>query len=38
MEIIVIVFLLVIGPLAVLRGADSRIDEVERDRRWRGVA
>lgn len=38
MEIVLIVFLLVVGPLAVLRGADSRIDEVERSRRWHGTA
>ncbi len=36
MEIVLILFLVVVGPLAVLRGADSRIDEVERNRRWHG--
>ncbi len=32
---IVIVFLLVVGPLAVIAGADSRIDDVARRRRLR---
>jgi hypothetical protein len=30
MSILVIVFILVIGPLAVLYGADSRLDEPRR--------
>jgi len=30
MSILVIVFILVIGPLAVLYGADSRLDEHRR--------
>jgi hypothetical protein len=32
----VIAFLLVVGPLAYLAGADSRIDEVERRRHYSG--
>jgi hypothetical protein len=31
--LIVITFLLVVGPLAILAGADSRIDDVSRRRR-----
>jgi hypothetical protein len=30
MEILILVFFLVVGPLAVLCGADSRIDEHRR--------
>jgi hypothetical protein len=30
MEIVILVFFLVVGPLAVLYGADSRIDEHRR--------
>jgi hypothetical protein len=30
MEIVILVFFLVVGPLAVLFGADSRIDEHRR--------
>jgi hypothetical protein len=30
MTVVVIVFLLVVGPLAVLYGADSRLDEPRR--------
>jgi hypothetical protein len=33
MELLVVLFILLIGPLAVLYGADSRIDDVERRRR-----
>jgi hypothetical protein len=33
MELLVLLFILLIGPLAVLYGADSRIDDVERRRR-----
>ncbi len=36
MEIAVIVFLLLVGPIAVLAGRDSRIDEVDRRRRYLG--
>jgi len=36
MEIAVLVFLLVVGPLAVLAGRDSRIDDVDRRRHYRG--
>ena len=35
MEIVVIAFLLLIGPLAVLLGADSRLDERKRLPEWR---
>jgi hypothetical protein len=38
MEFIVVAFLLVVGPLALLFGADSRLDEAARRRRWRGIA
>jgi hypothetical protein len=37
MEFIVVAFLLVVGPLALLFGADSRLDEAARRRRWRGI-
>jgi hypothetical protein len=30
MEILILIFFLVVGPLAVLYGADSRIDEHRR--------
>jgi hypothetical protein len=33
MELVVLLFILLIGPLALLYGADSRIDDVERRRR-----
>jgi hypothetical protein len=33
MELLVVLFILLIGPLALLYGADSRIDDVERRRR-----
>jgi nitrogen fixation-related uncharacterized protein len=33
MSIAVIVFILLVGPAALLWGADSRIDDVERKRR-----
>ena len=36
MEIAVILFVLVIGPLALLAGRDSRIDDVARRRRELG--
>jgi len=36
MEIAVLVFLLVVGPLAVLAGRDSRIDDVDRRRHYQG--
>ncbi len=36
MAIAVIVFLLVIGPLALLAGRDSRIDDVDRRRNYQG--
>jgi hypothetical protein len=38
MEFIVVAFLLVVGPLALLFGADSRLDEAAHRRRWRGIA
>jgi hypothetical protein len=34
MELALIVFLIVIGPLAVLRGADSRVTDTRDRRRW----
>ena len=36
MAIAVLVFVLVIGPLAVLAGCDSLIDDVDRRRRYHG--
>jgi hypothetical protein len=38
MEFLVIAFLLIVGPLALLVGADSRFDEAARRRRWRDIA
>jgi hypothetical protein len=38
MEIVVLVFLLVVGPLALRYGVDSRLDEVEHTRRWRRIS
>jgi hypothetical protein len=34
MEFVVVAFLLIVGPLALLFGADSRLDETARRRRW----
>jgi hypothetical protein len=36
MELALVIFLLVVGPLAVLVGRDSRIDDVERRRNYQG--
>lgn len=36
MAIALIVFILVVGPLALLLGSDSRIDEASRRRRYLG--
>ena len=36
MEIALVILLLLIGPLALLSGRDSRIDEVERRRHYQG--
>ena len=36
MEIALLVFLLVVGPLALLGGRDSRIDDVHRRREYQG--
>ena len=36
MEIALLVFLLLIGPLAVLGGRDSRIDDSNRRRHYQG--
>jgi hypothetical protein len=36
MEIAVVLFLLLVGPLALLAGRDSRIDEVSRRRSYEG--
>jgi hypothetical protein len=33
MELVVVLFILLAGPLALLYGADSRIDDVDRRRR-----
>jgi hypothetical protein len=38
MEFVVIAFVLLVGPLALLVGTDSRVDELERRRRWRDIA
>jgi hypothetical protein len=37
MEIVLLIFVLAIGPLALRFGVDSRIDEVEHTRRWRNL-
>ena len=36
MEIALIVFILLVGPLALLAGRDSRIDERDRRRHYQG--
>jgi hypothetical protein len=36
MELALVIFLLVVGPLAALAGRDSRIDDVERRRNYQG--
>jgi len=36
MELAFVIFLLVVGPLALLAGRDSRIDDVERRRNYQG--
>jgi hypothetical protein len=36
MELALVIFLLVIGPLALLAGRDSRVDDVERRRHYQG--
>jgi hypothetical protein len=36
-EFVVVAFILVVGPLAVLFGTDSRLDEADRRRRWYGI-
>jgi hypothetical protein len=36
MEIVLLLFVLLIGPLALLAGRDSRIDEASRRRRYLG--
>jgi len=38
MELVLLIFFLIVGPLALRYGTDSRIDEVEHERRWRNVA
>jgi hypothetical protein len=38
MEFLVLAFLLVVGPLALRFGADSRFDETARRRRWDGIS
>ena len=37
MELVVLLFVVLVGPLAVAFGADSRLDEVARRRRWRDL-
>ena len=37
MAVAVLIFIVVIGPLAVAFGADSRLDEQARRRRWGGI-
>jgi hypothetical protein len=37
MEFVIVAFLLIVGPLALLFGADSRLDETARRRRWHGT-
>jgi hypothetical protein len=37
MEFVIVLFLLVVGPLALAFGADSRLDETARRRRWHGI-
>jgi hypothetical protein len=34
MELALLILLLVVGPLALRFGTDSRVDEVEHERRW----
>jgi hypothetical protein len=34
MQLALIIFLVVIGPLAVLRGADSRVTDTRDSQRW----
>ena len=36
MELLLVIFLLVVGPLALIAGRDSRIDDVERRRHYQG--
>jgi hypothetical protein len=36
MEIALVIFLLVVGPLALVAGRDSRIDDVDRRRHYQG--
>jgi hypothetical protein len=36
MELAIVIFLLVVGPLALLAGRDSRVDDVERRRHYQG--
>ncbi len=36
MEIAILIFILLIGPVAILTGRDSRIDEAGRRRRYLG--
>jgi len=36
MALVLVILLLVVGPLALLYGRDSRIDDVERRRNYQG--
>jgi hypothetical protein len=38
MELVLLILVLAVGPLALRLGADSRLDEVEHARRWRNLA
>ena len=37
MEFVILAFVLLVGPLALLFGADSRFDEAAQRRRWHGT-
>jgi hypothetical protein len=36
MEIALVIFMLVVGPLALIGGRDSRVDDVDRRRHYQG--
>jgi hypothetical protein len=38
MEFVIVAFMLLVGPLALLFGTDSRIDEAARRRRWHNIS
>lgn len=37
MELVMLLFIVLLGPLAVAFGTDSRLDETARRRRWRDL-